>query len=60
MAQEVIAVTVKEAARLIGCPPSRIRTALYGRELRCAKMGNSYFIKVADLTAWFEGKLRKL
>lgn len=55
-----IAVTVKEAAILIGTNPGQIRKALYARELPAARLGNSYAIGVDDLRKWFDGKKRTL
>lgn len=55
-----IAVTVKEAAILIGTCDSQIRKALYARELPAAKLGNAYAIGVEDLRKWFDGKKRTL
>jgi len=55
-----IAVTVKEAAVLIGTNDKQIRKALHARELPAAKLGNAYSIGVADLRKWFDGKTRTL
>lgn len=55
-----IAVTVKEAAILIGTNDKQIRKALHARELPAAKLGNAYSIGVADLRKWFDGKKRTL
>jgi len=55
-----IAVTVKEAAVLVGTNHKQIRKALYARELPAARLGNSYAIGVDDLRKWFEGKKRML
>jgi len=46
---ERIAVTVKEAATLIGTNTKQIRKALYARELPAARLGNIYAIGVEDL-----------
>lgn len=54
-----IAVTVKEAAVLLGTNHKQIRKALYARELPAARLGNAYAIAVEDLRKWFNGK-RKL
>jgi excisionase family DNA binding protein len=51
-----IAVTVREAAILIGTSDKQIRKALYARELPAAKLGNAYAIGVDDLRKWFDGK----
>ena len=51
-----IAVTVKEAAILIGTSDKQIRKALYARELPAARLGKAYSIGVADLRKWFDGK----
>lgn len=55
-----IAVTVKEAATLIGTNTKQIRKALYARELPAARLGNSYAISVEDLRKWFDGKKKLL
>jgi len=55
-----IAVTVKEAAVLLGTNHKQIRKALYARELPAAKLGNAYSIGVEDLRKWFEGKKKML
>jgi excisionase family DNA binding protein len=55
-----IAVTVKEAAILIGTSDKQIRKALYARELPAARLGKAYSIGVADLRKWFDGKKRTL
>jgi excisionase family DNA binding protein len=55
-----IAVTVKEAAILIGTNDKQIRKALHARELPAAKLGNAYSIGVADLRKWFDAKTRTL
>jgi excisionase family DNA binding protein len=55
-----IAVTVKEAAILIGTSDNQIRKALYARELPAARLGAAYSISVADLRKWFDGKKRTL
>jgi hypothetical protein len=52
-----IAVTVKEAAILIGTSDKQIRKAfLYARELPAARLGKANSIGVADLRRWFDGK----
>jgi len=53
---ERIAVTVKEAAELVGTNQKQIRRALYRRELQAAKLGKSYSIAVEDLRKWFDSK----
>lgn len=55
-----IAVTVKEAAILIGTNDKQIRRALHAGELQAAKLGNAYSIGVADLRKWFDRKKRTL
>jgi len=55
-----IAVTVKEAAILIGTNDKQIRKALYARKLPAARLGNAYVIGVEDLRKWFDGKKRTL
>jgi excisionase family DNA binding protein len=55
-----IAVTVKEAAILIGTNTGQIRKALYARELPAARLGNAYAIGVDDLRKWFDSKKRTL
>ena len=57
---ERIAVTVKEAAELVGTNQKQIRRALYRRELQAAKIGKSYSIAVDDLKKWFNSKKRIL
>jgi len=52
----VIAVTVKQAARLLGTNDKQIRRGIYARELPVVRFGNSYSIAVDDLRAWFNGK----
>jgi excisionase family DNA binding protein len=51
-----IAVTVKQAARLLGTNDKQIRRGIYARELPVVKFGNSYSIAVDDLRAWFNRK----
>jgi excisionase family DNA binding protein len=53
-----IAVTVPEAAILCGMPRSRIRQAIYARELPVVQFaeGKAYYITVDDLRKWFERK----
>ena len=53
-----IAVTVREAAVLIGSSDKQIRKALYARELPAAKLGKAYSIGVDDLRKWFDEKKR--
>jgi excisionase family DNA binding protein len=48
-----IAVTVKQAARLLGTNDKQIRRGIYARELPVVRFGNSYSIAVDDLRAWF-------
>jgi excisionase family DNA binding protein len=55
-----IAVTVKEAATLIGTNTKQIRKAIYARELPAARLGNSYAIGVEDLRKWFGSKKKLL
>ena len=49
-----IAVTVKEAARLLGTNDKQIRRGIYARELPVVRFGNSYSIAVEDLRKWFD------
>ena len=51
-----IAVTVKEAARLLGTNDKQIRRGIYARELPVVRFGNSYSIGLDDLRAWFNRK----
>ncbi len=51
-----IAVTVKQAARLLGTNDKQIRRGIYARELPVVRFGNSYSIGVDDLKAWFNRK----
>jgi len=51
-----IAVTVKQAARLLGTNDKQIRRGIYARELPVVRFGNSYSIAVDDLKAWFNRK----
>ena len=51
-----IAVTVKQAARLLGTNDKQIRRGIYARELPVVRFGNSYSIAVDDLRAWFNRK----
>jgi excisionase family DNA binding protein len=53
---ERIAVTVKEAAVLLGTNHKQIRKALYARELPAARLGKAYAIGVEDLRKWFDSK----
>ena len=55
-----IAVTVKQAANLIGTNDKHIRAAIYARELPVLRLGKSYHIAVSDLTEWFNRKKRTL
>jgi len=55
-----IAVTVKEAAKLLGTNDKQIRRAIHARELPVVRLGNSYFIAVEDLIRWFNSKKGKL
>lgn len=54
--QTPIAVTVKQAARLLGTNDKQIRRGIYARELPVVRFGNSYSIAVDDLRAWFNRK----
>jgi excisionase family DNA binding protein len=49
-----IAVTVKEAARLLGTNDKQIRRGIHARELLVVRFGNSYSISVEDLRKWFD------
>jgi excisionase family DNA binding protein len=51
-----IAVTIKQAARLIGTNDKQIRRAIYAREIQVVRLGKSYSIAVADLKRWFDRK----
>jgi excisionase family DNA binding protein len=51
-----IAVTIDQAARLIGTNDKQIRRAIYARELPAVRLGKSYSIAIVDLTKWFERK----
>ena len=51
-----IAVTIEQAAKLIGTNDKQIRRAIYARELPAVRLGKSYSIAIADLTKWFEHK----
>ena len=55
-ASDRIAVTVKEAARLLSTNDKQIRRGIYARELPVVRFGNSYSIGVDDLSAWFNRK----
>jgi excisionase family DNA binding protein len=55
-----IAVTIEQAARLIGTNDKQIRRAIYARELPAVRLGKSYSIAIADLTKWFERKKKFL
>lgn len=54
--QTPIAVTVKQAARLLGTNDKQIRRGIHARELPVVRFGNSYPIAVDDLRAWFNRK----
>jgi len=51
-----IAVTVMQAARLLGTNDKQIRRAIHARELPVVRFGNSYSIAVDDLRALFNRK----
>ena len=53
-----IAVTIEQAAKLIGTNDKQIRRAIYARELPAVRLGKSYSIAISDLTKWFERKKR--
>ncbi len=53
-----IAVTIEQAAKLIGTNDKQIRRAIYARELPAVRLGKSYSIAIADLRNWFERKKR--
>ena len=53
---QAIAVTIEQAAKLIGTNDKQIRRAIYARELPAVRLGKSYSIAAADLTRWFERK----
>ena len=55
-----IAVTIEQAARLIGTNDKQIRRAIYAREPPAVRLGKSYSIAIADLTKWFERKKKLL
>jgi len=55
-----IAVTIEQAAKLIGTNDKQIRRAIYARELPAVRLGKSYSIAIADLTKWFERKKKFL
>ena len=57
---EAIAVTVAQAAKMLGTNQGQIRKGLYSRELKAARLGKAYYIKVADLMRWFDSKVRNL
>jgi excisionase family DNA binding protein len=54
--QTPIAVTVKQAARLLGTNDKQIRRGIHARELPVVRFGNSYSIGVDDLRVWFDRK----
>lgn len=56
LAMQPIAVTIVQAAKLIGTNDKQIRRAIYARELPAVRLGKSYSIAIADLTKWFERK----
>ena len=56
----VIAVTVKQAARLLGTNDKQIRRGIHARELPVVRFGNSYSIGVEDLRKWFDRRKRTL
>ena len=51
-----IAVTIEQAAKLIGTNDKQIRRAIYAHELPAVRLGKAYSIAVADLTRWFDRK----
>jgi len=51
-----IAVTIEQAAKLIGTNDKQIRRAIYAHELPAVRLGKSYSIAIVDLTKWFERK----
>jgi excisionase family DNA binding protein len=51
-----IAVTIDQAAKLIGTNDKQIHRAIYARELPAVRLGKFYSIAIADLTKWFERK----
>ena len=53
-ALQPIAVTIEQAARLIGTNDKQIRRGIYARELPVVRFGNSYSIAVEDLRKWFD------
>lgn len=53
-----IAVTIEQAAKLIGTNDKQIRRAIYARELPAVRLGKSYSIAIVDLKNWFERKKR--
>ena len=55
-----IAVTIEQAAKLIGTNDKQIRRAIYAHELPAVRLGKSYSIAVAHLTRWFERKRKFL
>lgn len=55
-----IAVTVKQAARLLGTNDKQIRRGIHARELPVVRFGNIYSIAVEDLIRWFSSKKRTL
>jgi excisionase family DNA binding protein len=57
-ALQPIAVTIEQAAKLIGTNDKQIRRAIYARELPAVRLGKSYSIAIVDLTRWFERKKR--
>ena len=55
-----IAVSVKEAAKLLATNDKQIRRGIYARELPVVRFGNSYSIAVEDLMRWLSSKERTL
>jgi excisionase family DNA binding protein len=51
-----IAVTIKQAAKLVGTNDKQIRRAIYAREIQVVRLGKSYSIAVADIQRWFDRK----
>jgi len=51
-----IAVTIEQAAKLIGTNDKQIRRAIYARELPAVRLGKSYSIAITDRLKWFERK----
>jgi Helix-turn-helix domain len=57
-----IAVGIEEAAAMVSMHPNSIRHAIYAREIPVVQHASNkpYYIAVADLIAWFNGKKRTL